>query len=118
MSGCLGLPKSIQTTNDNPTSTPKTRSRTAVNDLAKCTVQEEKIQNAVTLKYGYDAFGNPAFHVTTAVYDLRGLKTRTVDPDAGTWTYTYNPFGELKTQKDAKGQVTTFNYERDRGISP
>jgi RHS repeat-associated protein len=74
----------------------------------------------VTLTYWYDADGNltdagdPMNHTLPTVhveYDIRGRKTRSVDPDLGTWTYAYNSFGDLIGQIDAKGQRTTMTYD-------
>ena len=33
------------------------------------------------------------------------------DPNQGAWNYTYDALGQLKTQTDAKGQVTTLAYD-------
>ncbi|MFP3459089.1 RHS repeat domain-containing protein, partial [Psychrobacter sp. SIMBA_152] len=33
------------------------------------------------------------------------------DKDRGNWRYTYTAFGELKTQTDARGIVTTNSYD-------
>ncbi len=55
-----------------------------------------------------DSAGN----TTTNVYDVRGFKTDTFDPDMGHWCYDYDVLGELKTQTDAKGQVATFEYDK------
>lgn len=34
------------------------------------------------------------------------------DPSLGTWTFTYDSLGNLKTQTDAMGQVTAFAYDK------
>jgi len=39
------------------------------------------------------------------------MKMSSNDPDLGLWTFDYYPLGELKTQTDAKTQLTTFNYD-------
>ncbi|MEO0511192.1 MAG: RHS repeat-associated core domain-containing protein, partial [Verrucomicrobiota bacterium] len=44
-------------------------------------------------------------------YDIRGNKTGMVDPDMGTWSYTYNALGQLVTQTDAELQVTKKAYD-------
>lgn len=44
-------------------------------------------------------------------YNTYGHKIQMVDQDKGSWTYTYNGFGELLTQTDAKAQVTSFMYD-------
>jgi RHS repeat-associated protein len=71
--------------------------------------------------YTYDAFGqlltttvykeNGSTVSTSLSYDLRGRKTSMVDPDMGTWSYAYNAAGELATQTDAKGQITSMQYD-------
>jgi RHS repeat-associated protein len=50
-------------------------------------------------------------NVTTLAYDTLGRKTQSVDPDMGTWNYTYDANGNLLTQTDAKGQVLWFKYD-------
>jgi RHS repeat-associated protein len=67
--------------------------------------------------YEYDAFGNllkmrdrdGAEVVMT--YNERGMRNSLSDPDLGRWTFDYYPLGELKTQTDAKGQISTFSYD-------
>ncbi|NJO56575.1 MAG: hypothetical protein HC834_09845, partial [Rhodospirillales bacterium] len=44
-------------------------------------------------------------------YDVRGRRTRTTDPDMGTWTYKYNGLGELTSQTDAKSQTISMSYD-------
>lgn len=50
--------------------------------------------------------------ITVEYFDDRGWKKKTTDPDMGIWQYDYFPLGELKTQTDAKGQVTQFTYDK------
>ena len=38
-------------------------------------------------------------------------RTQVVDPDAGTWNFTYNALGELLTQTDARGVQTSHLYD-------
>ena len=52
-----------------------------------------------------DAEGN----ITTATYNQLGQRTATSDPDQGDWGFTYDAFGELLTQTDARNVVTTVN---------
>ncbi len=67
--------------------------------------------------FRFDAFGNPTRivdgigAVVTATYNGLSQKTALADPDLGNWTYAYNVLGELKTQTDAKSQVTGFAYD-------
>lgn len=67
--------------------------------------------------YEYDAFGN-LLKVRDAdnneivnTYNIRGMKLTMSDPDMGNWSYSYFPFGELKSQTDAKLQQTLFTYD-------
>ena len=50
----------------------------------------------VTFTYTYDAYGN---------------RTQADDPGLGLWRMTYDANGNLLTQTDAKGQVTSFTYD-------
>jgi RHS repeat-associated protein len=50
---------------------------------------------------------------TTAMgYDDYGRQTSLTDPDAGNITYTYNAFGELTGQTDAKGNSYSMEYDK------
>ncbi len=48
---------------------------------------------------------------TTMSYDMGGRKTGMVDPDMGTWSYTYGPAGNLLTQTDARSITSTLGYD-------
>jgi len=50
--------------------------------------------------------------VTTMQYDWAGRGTTVADPDMGTWTYTYDTNGNLLSKTDAKGQRTTYSYDK------
>ncbi len=73
------------------------------------------------VEYVYDATGNlketrvfkdASNYVATVLnYDVRGRKTSMVDPDMGTWSYTYNAAGELKTQTDANNNTIVLDYD-------
>jgi RHS repeat-associated protein len=73
--------------------------------------------NGETVSYGYDADSNLT-DVTSAQgnvhigYDTRGRKNSTSDPDVGQWFYTYDAFGDLLTQMDARRQVTSMTYDQ------
>ncbi len=86
---------------------------------------EENLNTNTTVSYYFDAQGNVPevyvggtrenhHHVVKINYNLIGQKTSTDDPDKGVWSYTYTRFGELETQTDANGVVTT-NYYDDLG---
>ena len=75
-----------------------------------------------TVEFVYDAYGNLKSSTTSVtddvrtnfvstVYDDYGRKLETSDPIKGTWEYTYNAFGEIYTQKNAKGEMFEFYYD-------
>jgi RHS repeat-associated protein len=72
----------------------------------------------VDIDYEYDAFGNllKTRDVTGAeavlTYDVRGFRRSLSDPNVGNRTFDYFPLGELKSQTNARGQVTSFAYDR------
>ncbi|ALU44497.1 hypothetical protein AT705_17110 [Pseudoalteromonas rubra] len=77
--------------------------------------------NGQTLTYTHNATGqllnvrssaDGGSELIINTYDpVTGRKTKTEDKDRGTWSYTYTPFGELQTQTDANGVVSTFSYD-------
>ena len=91
-------------------------------------IQKDEINQGLTFttKYSYDLsyydisdyLYKNEFRITDAknnvisiITDLVGRKVRMIDPDMGTWNYTYDKVGNLKTQKDAKAQTVTFSYD-------
>ena len=48
---------------------------------------------------------------TVNTYDAYGRKTEMKDQDKGEWFYSYNAFGELLSQTNAKKQITAFTYD-------
>jgi|GEM_PF-3200168 len=94
-------------------------------------VQESNGGSTYDTTYERDASGalktvtNALGHVTRIEYDVLGRKRAMCDPNMGTaanvascttsttgaWVYTYNPAGDLLTQKDAKNQTLTFTYD-------
>ncbi|MBM3250058.1 MAG: hypothetical protein FJZ09_04340 [Candidatus Omnitrophica bacterium] len=50
-------------------------------------------------------------NVTKILSDLADRKYKMSDPDMGTWFYAYDKAGNLKAQKDAKGQTINFDYD-------
>jgi RHS repeat-associated protein len=48
---------------------------------------------------------------TTLTYDLAGRKIGMSDADMGDWSYVYDGIGNLVTQTDARGCVTTVTYD-------
>ncbi len=49
-------------------------------------------------------------------YDIAGNQKKLIDPSAGTINYTYNGYGELVTQQNARSQTTTIIYNPDGTI--
>ncbi|OZG72357.1 hypothetical protein BTA51_16640 [Hahella sp. CCB-MM4] len=71
------------------------------------------------IRYTYDGVGNL---LTTTVsddpsttialqYDEFGRKIAMDDPDMGHWEYSYNAFGQLTSQTDAKNQTVSMEYD-------
>jgi RHS repeat-associated protein len=69
------------------------------------------------LVHHYDAFGNRIRTIdhfgnqTSAIFDFRGFRRESTDPNMGRWTYAYNALGEVKRQTDARNLVTTMDYD-------
>jgi RHS repeat-associated protein len=67
--------------------------------------------------YTYDSWDNlvkivDATNITsTYSYNLRGFKIGTADADTGIWSFAPDSLNELKSQTDAKHQVTSFTYD-------
>jgi len=55
---------------------------------------------------------NPKGTVVEVQYDDFGRKKAMIDPNMGSWTYTYDSTSKLRTQTNAIGQKTTMNYDR------
>jgi len=53
----------------------------------------------------------PAGKTVSLGYDRAGRKTSMSDPDMGSWTYTYDALGNLKTQTDARTCMLTLGYD-------
>ncbi len=69
-------------------------------------------------RYEYDAFGSllrvqdaQNNTVATITYNPRGMKLTQADADLGIWTWTHNAVGETTALRDAKGQLTRFEYD-------
>ncbi|MBO7444907.1 MAG: hypothetical protein J6T86_00650 [Bacteroidales bacterium] len=50
-------------------------------------------------------------NATVLLSDVRGNRLSIADPDAGTITCTYNAYGELRAQTDAREVTTSFAYD-------
>ena len=69
-----------------------------------------------TLFYSYDTLGQLAQvtrggATTTLQYDLGGRKSQLLDPDLGSWSYSYDALGNLLQQSDARGCLTSLSYD-------
>lgn len=49
--------------------------------------------------------------VSEVFYNQFGQKMASIDPDLGTWRYTYDPVGTLAAMTDAGGNVKSFVYD-------
>ncbi|WP_112245148.1 RHS repeat domain-containing protein [Kribbella monticola] len=54
---------------------------------------------------------DPAGHVWSYEYDVRGRKIKDTDPDKGVTTYTYNDLDQLTSTTDATGSKLSFDYD-------
>jgi RHS repeat-associated protein len=62
-----------------------------------------------------DSNGSPIsgkYHKITNQYDIFGNQITTIDPNQGKWIYTYNAFGELVRQSDARNQHIHLSYDK------
>lgn len=60
----------------------------------------------------------PDGSVTSMQYaDAARNQTQMLDPSAGTINYTYNSLGQIKTQTNARNQLTSWNYFADGRIN-
>ena len=68
--------------------------------------------------FAYNAAGLPVYirdvidSEITAGYDNLGRKEYFDDPNMGRWDFTYNEFGEVATQTDAKDVDTVYVYDK------
>nr|VFK24170.1 MAG: RHS repeat-associated core domain-containing protein [Candidatus Kentron sp. MB] len=100
------------TTVTDPMGRRKTTTKNALDRVVR--VDEEE---GAWLTHTHDAIGNLVETnangvVTRMGYDIRGNKVWMQDPDMGRWEYTYNAFGELVTQRNAKGQTVVMAYDK------
>ncbi|MGQ0798875.1 MAG: FG-GAP-like repeat-containing protein [Pseudomarimonas sp.] len=86
-------------------------------------ISEVTDAGGLVVHYEYDATGNQRFVRRNArvsasegifnenFYDRLGRRTQSLDPDAGTWDYTYNAAGELRTQRGSTSQQIEQLYD-------
>jgi RHS repeat-associated protein len=107
----------LSITSTDPQGKARVDALSAVGQILRAT-QASGTSDQTQTSYNYDPFGNllrttdPAGNQILVGYNIRGFKTSSSDPDLGNWTYDYYALGELKTQTDAKSQVTTFTYDK------
>ena len=83
------------------------------------TMQHVSSPNAhdIRVEYFYDPGTNlttirdSGGNLVTAEYDDLGRKISAHDPDSGTWSYTWDGLGRLRSQKDARGIVVANQYD-------
>ncbi len=86
-----------------------------MNALGKVKLVTNDIDQSIS--YEYAAYENltkttdPSGNSVVLHYDQRGRKDTMSDPDMGSWIYTYNGFGELISQRDAKLQTVSMQYD-------
>ncbi len=90
-----------------------TQIATALGQVARSTDHDGYYQ-----AFDYDAFGSPV-RVTdstgatlqTGIYNVRGLRTASMNVDLGSWTYGFNALGEMTSTTDANAKTTTATYD-------
>lgn len=98
-------------------------SSTTISDGVETTTQrmdalgnvEEVVDQGGSITYGYYGSGQMRFakygsHTVTVDIDGWGRKVKMVDPSAGTYTYSYNSYGELLNETTPKGE-TRYIYD-------
>lgn len=83
------------------------------------TVEEKNHGGAETYRtfYEYDRLGrligttDALNHRSRFFYNSLSQKVKTIDPDTGTWLYTYDAAGNILTQTNAKNKVVTFAHD-------
>jgi len=82
-------------------------------------VENNDTQNAINYKYHSSAqpkrITMPGMTIDMG-YDAYGRQTILDDHNAGIISYTYNAFGDVLTQTDARGKVTTNTYDNLRRL--
>jgi YD repeat-containing protein len=60
-----------------------------------------------------DPFGQPADKLGSTTYTAAGLPQTVTDTAGQTTTFSYNSFGQVLSETNAKNEQTTFTYDRD-----
>lgn len=90
-----------------------TRIASALGQLVRSTDHDGYYQ-----AFDFDAFGSPV-RVTdstgatlqTGTYNIRGLRTASMNVDRGAWSYGFNALGEMTSTTDAKAKTITATYD-------
>jgi RHS repeat-associated protein len=69
-----------------------------------------------TISHRYDPYGNlirtdDGIVLVQMKYDVMGRRTEILDPNTGRRVTTYNAFGEVVAEEDARGLVTRYEYD-------
>jgi RHS repeat-associated protein len=110
----------VKTTTPPTASSPSGQSTTQRRDSQGHVIEVVDPNNSVLVRQ-YDAFGNLVAtfdqygNTITALFDLRGRKYQTNDPDMGQWNYGYDALGEMVWQQSpnerAAGQKTSYTFD-------
>ncbi len=108
------------TTHENHNKQEKETTKNVLGKVTKVVDAKGSLDESI-VTYKYDALSNltdtynsedeSGIHIELK-YDEYGYKKTQIDPDMGTWHYTYYASGQLKTQTDAKGQTTHISYDK------
>jgi len=80
-------------------------------------IQAVRDADGNTTHYGYNGAGDlisvtdSMGHPTGMPHNTLGYMTDLQDPDLGDWVYTYEPNGDVRTRRDQKQQLITYNYD-------
>jgi len=89
-------------------------------DAADRIVQASDPGGNIQYTYNFDTYNGKTVYktnvttsgnTTSILADQRGNRVKISDPDAGIVTCTYNAFGELTSQTDARGITTAMTYD-------
>ena len=100
------------------TTNERNLSKTVVSNLlGKMRQVTDERQGVVEYRYNADGQMTHMINTTSAnaitatEYDRLGRKYRVVDPDKGTYTFTYDGLGQLITQTNSRGMTVCFVYD-------
>lgn len=103
------------TTSSSVTDYPSVTSK--YNDVGMVTSVTEEESTVPNITYKYHSSGQPqnitaAGNTTSMSYDpATGAQKTLTDPNAGTFTYDYNDYGQLGSQTDAENNVYEIKYD-------